>query len=58
MKSALKDLWPLFFYFIIFIFTFTILGKEWFAYKTRFDSSWNVDLENGKYIDQNYNSVI
>lgn len=42
----------------LFLFTYSILGMEWFAYYARFDSSWNVDLIDGKYIDQNFNSFI
>ena len=35
----------------LFIFTYSILGMEWFAYLARFDSEWHVDLEHGKYMD-------
>ena len=42
----------------LFIFTYSILGMEWFAYYARFDSNWKVDLENGKFIDQNFNTFI
>lgn len=31
---------------------------EWFAYNARFDSDWTVDLVNGKFIDQNFNTFI
>ena len=31
----------------LFIFTYSILGLEWFAYKAKFDLKHNVDLENG-----------
>ena len=51
MKKALEDLWPLGIYFMIFLFTYTILGREWFAYKARFDKDWNIDLNNGTFID-------
>lgn len=58
MKESLVDLWGLALFFLIFLFTYTVLGKEWFAYKLKFDSDWNVDLANGSYIDQNYNTFI
>ena len=32
MREAVIDLWPLSVYFIIFLFTYTILGREWFSY--------------------------
>lgn len=51
MKKALSDLWPLGIIFMIYLFTYTILGREWFAYKAKFDENWNIDLVNGKFID-------
>ena len=51
MKKALSNLWTLGIYFIIYLFTYTILGREWFAYKAKFDENWNIDLVNGKFID-------
>ena len=32
MKFALEDLWPLGLFLIMFLFTYTLIGKEWFAY--------------------------
>lgn len=58
MQFALRDLWPLSLYFLIFMFTYTILGKEWFAYKLKFDSDFNVDLEKGKSLDPNFNTFV
>lgn len=40
----------------LFIFIYTLLGMEWFAYKIKYDM-WNkVDMENGTYSDDNFNT--
>jgi hypothetical protein len=42
---------------LVFIFTYTVLGMELFAYKAKFDKNGNVDLsDNGTYIDSNFNT--
>ena len=51
MKQALSDLWSLGIFFVLFLFIYTIWGKEWFAYKAKFNSDWEIDIDNGKYID-------
>ena len=32
---------------LIFIFTFTIIGMDWFAYRVKFNSKMEFDMENG-----------
>ena len=40
LNDSLKDIWPLAIYFTIFLFTITILGREWFAHKLKFNDKW------------------
>ena len=43
----------------MFIFTFTLLGLEWFAFKVKFNANDEVDLsENGHYPDFNFNTFL
>lgn len=42
----------------IFIFTYAILGMEWFANKAIFNLNNEVDLENGVTILQNFNTFL
>lgn len=44
---------------LLFIFTYTLLGMELFAYKAKFNKENEIDLsENGKYIDSNCNDFL
>jgi Ion transport protein len=42
----------------LFMFTYTLMGLELFGYKARFDSSGNVDLENGSSPVYNFDTFI
>ncbi len=42
----------------LFMFIYSILGMEMFAYKARYDSSGNLDLANGESLDQNFDSFL
>ena len=41
---------------LVFIFTFILIGMEWFAYTLRYNSDGEVDLENGDFPDANFNT--
>jgi hypothetical protein len=53
----MKDISTFVILLIVFIFTYTILGMELFAYKVKFNSNNELDLsDKGKYIDSNFNT--
>lgn len=41
---------------VLFIFIYTLLGMELFAYKVKYDSNGKIDMENGSYTDDNFNT--
>lgn len=56
---TLKDISTFSVLLFLFIFTYTILGMEWFAYKAKFNSLGQVDYSaNGTYIDSNFNTFL
>ena len=51
IKKAVIDISTFSVLLFLFLFTFSILGMEWFAYYAKFDFHWHIDLEHGKFID-------
>ena len=53
----MKDISAFSFLLWLFIFTFGILGREWFAFNVKYNSNNEIDLsENGAYPDSNFNT--
>lgn len=42
----------------LFMFIYSLLGMEIFAYSVKFDKDWRIDMENGKYPDRNFNTFL
>ena len=53
--KTLKDVSNFSVLLFLFMFTYTLLGMDLFAYKVAFDDEGNLDIENGSYPDSNFN---
>lgn len=56
--NTLKDISNFSVLLFLFIFTYTLLGMELFAYKVKFNADDEVDIENGSYPDSTFNTFI
>jgi hypothetical protein len=56
MRLTLKDISTFSVLLFIFIFTYTLIGMEWFAFKIKFVDEVKIDNINGVYVDSNFNT--
>jgi hypothetical protein len=58
MLKTLRDISTFSILLFIFMFTYTLLGLEMFAFKAKFNANNQVDLVNGDYPDSNFNYFV
>jgi hypothetical protein len=58
LAEALIDISNFGFLLFVFIFTYSILGMEWFSNKAKFNYEWHIDFEEGEFIESNFNTFI
>jgi hypothetical protein len=58
MGKTLKEISAFTVVLFLFMFIYSILGMEMFAYKAKYDPDGNLDLVNGESLDQNFDSFL
>jgi len=58
MAKTLKEISAFSVVLFLFMFIYSILGMEMFAYKAKYDDSGNLDLDSGESLDQNFDSFL
>lgn len=58
MGKTLKEISAFSVVLFLFMFIYSILGMEMFAYKAKYDASGNLDMVSGESIDQNFDSFL
>jgi hypothetical protein len=58
MGKTLKEISAFTVVLFLFMFIYSILGMEMFAYKAKYDGDGNLDLVNGESLDQNFDSFL
>ena len=58
MAKTLKEISAFTVVLFLFMFIYSILGMEMFAYKAKYDADGNLDLVNGESLDMNFDSFL
>ena len=58
IANTIKDISNFSVLLFLFIFTYTLLGMELFAYKVKFNDNDEFDMENGSYPDSTFNTFL